>query len=673
MTCRHFRGATLLLTVLFLAAGCAATKRVGGPTRDSIPLRLPKVFGDHMVLQRDFRVPVWGWGKPGARVVVEFAGQRKMTVVGNDGRWRLELDPVPAGGPFELRVIGEDTLRFRDVLVGEVWLASGQSNMEMPVRLVKDAEAEIRAANLPRVRLLTVERTRAFRPCADIKTEGWKLCSPRTVAGFSAVAYFFGRELYHKLGVPIGLIHSSWGGTPAEAWTSHQTLSTLPDFAKALAEVDSLAARGERDLPWDEQIRRWEVRVGAWVRSVAAADTGFGLGWYRPGLRDASWDTMSLPRPWENSWMGAFDGVVWFRKTVKIPTSWSGHDLRLSLGPIDDIDSTWFNGYKLGGESRYNKPRVYTVPGEVVQPGENTIVVRVVDYGGNGGLWGTREQLRLTWPGHDSLSLAGVWRCRASLSMANVPPLPRHPAYEAHRPTVLFNGMIAPLIPFAIRGVIWYQGESNAWRAAQYRSLFPAMIEDWRRHWGEGNFPFFYVQLANFRARKAEPGESDWAELREAQFQALRLPNTGMAVTIDIGEANDIHPKNKQDVGHRLALIARAKVYGEDVPYSGPLYRRMEVEGSKIRLYFDHADGGLQARGDSLQGFAVAGPDRVFHWAQARIERETVVVWNPDVLSPVAVRYAWADNPVCTLINRAGLPASPFRTDHWPGITEHHR
>ncbi len=652
--------------------GCAGHKML---SQRSVPLaahvRLPAIFSDHMVLQRDTRVPVWGQADPGRRVIVEIGQQRKEAIADAAGRWRVDLDPLPAGGPWVLKIVGIDTLRIRDVLVGEVWLASGQSNMEMSVERVRNAEAEIQAANYPQIRLFTVKRAVSLRPLNDVASDGWHACNPQSVRRFSAVAYFFGRELYRKLGVPIGLVHSSWGGTPAEAWTSREGIETLPDFTTALARLDSL------DKGVDLMKRFWQRRRaqrGAfleWVASLAALDTGFTASppWFTENLDVSRWDTMTLPVNWEDTQLGEFDGVVWFRKRVSLPASWAGQDLVLRLGPINDIDTTWFNGVKVGGVEGYDQLRVYRVPGRLVKPGQNGLVVRVLDYGNRGGLWGRPEQLRLVWPKRDSMSLAGVWRYRPGLSLADAPPRPKEPRWPTHRPTVLYNAMIAPLVPFAIRGVIWYQGEANASRAYQYRRLFPTMIQDWRQHWGQGDFPFLFVQLANFRARKPEPGESDWAELREAQTMALKLPNTGMAVIIDIGEANDIHPKNKQDVGRRLARIALAKVYGKKLVCSGPMYRGMKIEGSRIRLFFDHVDGGLVAKGGELRGFAVAGPDRVFRWAQAKIEGSTVVVWSPEVPHPVAVRYAWADNPDCNLYNRAGLPASPFRTDDWPGIT----
>jgi len=457
-------------------------------------LKLPAIFGDHMVLQCNMPVPIWGWAKPNEEVAVILKGKTPLVTKANEeGRWMLRLPPQPAGGPHELIVrTREETVRFTDVLFGEVWVCSGQSNMEWPVALAQNAKQEIATANFPQIRFFVVEKSVALEPQPDCKGR-WVVCSPETVGGFSAVGYFFGREIHQRLKVPVGLIGTYWGGTPAEAWTDLKALESDPDLKPILERLP----RDRSKIP-------------------------------------------QQPQPPINNWT----------------------------------------------------------------------------------------------------------------------------------PTALFNAMVAPIIPYAIRGVIWYQGESNVGRAYQYRKLFPALINSWRRAWGQGDFPFLFVQLANYLERKPEPTESAWAELREAQLLTFKtVRNTGMAVAIDIGEANDIHPRNKQDVGKRLALAALAIAYGQKVVYSGPIYRSMRIEGDKIRLFFDHVGSGLVAKGGELKGFAIAGEDRKFVWAKAKIEGNTVVVWSEQVPKPVAVRYAWADNPECNLYNKEGLPASPFRTDDWPGVT----
>lgn len=650
------RRAVRLLAAVALAAPPAAG------------LELPALFGDHMVLQRGVEVPVWGTGRPGTEVTVTIAGQRQAARVAADGTWRVGLEAMTAGGPHELVVEGDATLRFTDVLIGEVWLASGQSNMEMPLAgwgRVLDFEREIALADYPDIRLFQVERATAVRPASDVRAEGWRRCGPETVAEFSSTAYFFGRRLHRALAVPIGLIHSSWGGTVAEAWTSAETLETLDDFRGA--------ARGVRETTAAQLVamgRAFDAAMAARRSAMVEDDAGRLAGepvWADPELDDSAWQRMELPTKWELAGLEELDGVVWFRRAVELPDSWVGRELSLGLGPIDDADETFFNGVKIGAGDDWSAPRRYSVPASAVRAGRNVITVRVLDSMQSGGLWGQPDDLRLGGPGEEAIALAGPWRYRIGLDTRELEPLPPSPI-DPNRPTVLYNAMLRPLAPFALRGVVWYQGESNVERAEQYRTLFPALIRDWRATWGREDMPFFFVQLAAFLPVEPEPGDSDWAELREAQRLALSLPHTGMAVAIDIGDARDVHPKDKQEVGNRLARLALRRVYRRDVADSGPLFRQMRREGARIRLFFDHVEGGLEAKRGALKGFAIAGENRQFRWAKAVIGGDTVVVWRDDLQQPVAVRYGWAANPVCNLYNAAGLPASPFRTDDWPGI-----
>ena len=644
-------------------------------SRQAANVRLSSVFGDHMVLQQKMPIPVWGTAEPGGTVRVSLGKQSKKTKVGKDGTWLVKLDPVPAGGPFTLAVAGKDTVTLHDVLVGEVWLASGQSNMEFPVAgswaKVKNYKEELANANYPQIRLFKVKKTRAYKPMRKVASTGWQPCDSASVAGFSAVAYFFGRDLYRKLDVPIGLIESSWGGTTVEAWTSAEGLKPFPQFSKILGYLQKGGSVEDTIFStYKKAMSQWDARVSTILDSLGISAHHFE----NPATDVSTWKTMKLPTFWEDAGLKNVDGVVWFRKEVNLPANWAGKDLTLSLGPINDRDVTWFNGVEVGSRPYVMLFRKYTIPGRLVKPGKNVIVVQDLDIGNKGGIYGRPEDLKLVLDKTDSISLAGNWLFKIDPVQVDVKKLPGQPGMPsfANIPTVLYNAMIAPLIPVAMRGAIWYQGESNANRAYEYRDLFKAMIRDWRTHWGEGDFPFYFVQLANFMKVKPRPAESTWAELREAQTQALSLPNTGMAVTIDIGDATNIHPTNKQEVGRRLALIARHNVYGDtSLVYSGPLYKSMKIEGNKIRLYFDFVDGGLEARGGlPLKGFAIAGADKKFHWAQAVIDGKTVVVSSPAVRAPVAVRYAWANNPVCNLYNKAGLPASPFRTDDWDGVTK---
>ena len=637
-------------------------------------LALPALFGDHMVLQQGCRVPVWGTAEPGAAVSVSLDGRTRCTVAAPDGRWRVRLAPLVAGGPHVLRVCGPETLTFHDVMIGEVWLASGQSNMEMPVDgwgKVLDAEAEVAAADLPDIRLFQVERRVAYRPQHDVPGTGWQRCSPRTVPTFSAAAYFFGRALHRELGVPIGLIVASWGGTEIEAWTRTGALSRVPGLQEPLRHV---AARAARAASTDVR-GEYQRATAAWFASIPARDLGSVAvpPWSAPVIDEREWKSMALPCGWENAGFPNLDGVVWFRRHVDVPATWSGRELALHLGRIDDADTTYFDGIAVGTDSVYDHPREYTVPARLATPGRHVIAVRVFDWGGGGGLWGDPAMMKLAAGPGDSIALGGEWSYRIALDLADLPPRPRDPD-DPGQPGVLANGMIAPLVPYALRGAIWYQGEANVSRAEQYRTLFPGMIDDWRRWWGQGAFSFLFVQLAAFMDPPGEPGESDWAELREAQAMALARPRTGMAVAIDIGDAHDIHPRNKQEVGRRLALAAMDVAYQRDTVASSPRYHSMRIEGRAVRLRFDHTAGGLRGRaGGAPRGFAIAGRERVFLWAEARIEGDAVVVSCAAVERPVAVRYAWAANPSCDLVGGTGLPAAPFRTDRWPGVTHGRR
>ncbi|HEU4386737.1 MAG TPA: sialate O-acetylesterase, partial [Blastocatellia bacterium] len=577
--------------------------------------------------------------------------------------------PFNAGGPYEMKISGNRDVKLKNILVGEVWVASGQSNMEWQLQNSAHGQDEVSRANYPEIHLFTVVKATSLEPRDDVEGR-WVVCSPETAGSFSAVAYFFGRELNREIKMPVGLIHTSWGGTPAEAWTSRGALDTNAEL-KPMAESLERAAK---NLP--DALRAYQAAQEKWNDEHFLHDPGnkgFDLGYARGDYADQDWKTMRLPQAWESAGL-PIDGSVWFRKVVDVPADWAGKDLALSLGSIDDFDTTYFNGTKVGaiGEETPNfwmAPRKYTIPGSLVRPGRNVIAVRVFDHFGDGGFTGAAASMSLSAPGGSLISLSGDWHYKVEKAFEPIKvdfstqPVAPAGGGNQNSPTVLYNAMIAPVTPYTIRGAIWYQGESNADRARQYRTLFPAMIRDWRRAWGEGDFPFLFVQLANWQPRKPEPGESGWAELREAQLMTLKEPATGMAVTIDIGETNDIHPKNKQDVGRRLALWALAKTYGRRVEFSGPMYQSFAVEGGKIRLRFLHAQGLGTKDGAPAEGFAIAGEDGKFVWANAKVEGETVVVWSDSVKLPSAVRYAWADNPAANLYNGAGLPASPFRTD----------
>ena len=638
-------------------------------------VRLPAIIGDNMVLQRAMKVRIWGDAKPGEHVTVTFDRKSASAVADAQGRWQVWIGPLNTGTPSELIVKGDNILTIKNVLVGEVWLCSGQSNMEWPLINTMGGAETVAQANHPEIRLFRVEHQTSATPLADVQGH-WVVTTPEEAANFSAVGYFFGRELYQHLKVPIGLINSSWGGTPAEAWTTHDALVSSPELKPILDRYQSsLNALPETKEAYARALAQWEEKN----LYLDAGNKGEALGYADPAASTADWSKMDLPKQLETAGL-LIDGAVWFRKEVELPESWFGKDLVLKLTPIDDHDVTYFNGTKIGATGRetpnsYMVPRKYVVPGSLVKAGRNVIAVRVFDSAGEGGF--SRGGAMSIGPNGDgdsqAISLRGVWDYKVELALE-----PKRPDWgtrpeavgvsNQNNPSVLYNAMIAPLVPFAIRGVIWYQGESNAGRAYQYRTLFPLMIRSWRSAWGR-EFPFYFVQLANWHASKAEPDESDWAELREAQTMTLREPQTGMAVTIDIGDENDIHPRNKLDVGRRLAAWALAETYGEKVIPSGPLLDRFTIDGDKVRIRFKHGTGLKTSDGGPVKGFAIAGEDRRFVWADARIEGDTVIVSSPKVVKPVAVRYGWADNPIANLYNKAGLPASPFRTDDWPGVT----
>ncbi|HEX3046508.1 MAG TPA: sialate O-acetylesterase, partial [Bacillota bacterium] len=464
------------------------------------------------------------------------------------------------------------------------------------------------------------------------------------------------RDLYEKYRVPIGLIKACVGGTPAEAWMSKEALRAFPQHLATARKFKSLRYR--RRIQDNDKIINER-----WYQQLIQQDKGLTgeVPWFDPGFDASSWPTMEIPAYWDEAGIAPMNGVVWFHKEIEIPATMIGKPARLLMGRIVDSDTAYVNGVMVGTVSYQYPPRRYDIPGDLLRPGKNTIVVRVVSDANRGGFIKGKPYRLIA--GGETIDLQGPWRYQVG---AVVEPLPAQ-TFIQYKPLGVFNGMIAPLLKLAIKGVIWYQGESNDKCPPEYYQLFPTLIADWRRKWNQGDFPFLYVQLANYQEAKSEPSESNWAEIREAQRNTLAVPNTGMAVAVDLGEWNDLHPLNKGDVGKRLALLAQKVAYGaRDVVSSGPIYQSMTIEGNKIRLSFTEVGGGLVAKGGGeLRHFAIAGPERRFVWAQARIEEDQVVVWNDQIPHPVAVRYAWADNPEgANLYNREGLPASPFQTDN---------
>jgi sialate O-acetylesterase len=627
-------------------------------------VKLPKFFSDNMVLQRNKPIPVWGWANANEKITVQFDQQIKKTKADNNGKWMIKLDNASAGGPYQLVIKGKNTVTISNVLVGEVWICSGQSNMEMPIAgwgKINHYEEEIAAADYPMIRHFKVPNTISSSPQQDVTGGTWEVCSPATAGDFTATGYFFARDLYNKLKIPIGLLNTSWGGTIVETWVSKKAFENSAEFKDMIAGMSSLNLDSLSKAKVTESRKRIELLQGS--LSVADVDS-----WKNATTNDNAWPKMKVPGLWESQQLPDLDGIVWFRKTIRLSAADAGKAAKLDLSMIDDNDITYVNGVKVGSTVGYNVKRNYAVPSNVLKEGDNVIAVRVEDTGGGGGIYGESSEVKLTV---DSkvISLSGEWKFRVEKISGGATSIGPN-SY----PTLLFNGMVNPLIPFAIEGAIWYQGESNAARANQYSKSFPLMINDWRARWREGNFPFYFVQLASFNAANGNSKNgSSWAELREAQTKTLSLPNTGMAVITDIGNATDIHPKNKQDVGQRLAAIALHNVYGQGNVYSGPLFQSMKIEGSKIIISFTNTGTGLMVKDKYgyVTGFEIAGADQQFHYAKAEIEGNTVVVYTASVGNPVAVRFGWADDAADdNLFNKEGFPASPFRTDTWKGITD---
>ena len=664
----------LLPVVLLAWAGIAAAQM------PALPLVSP-MFGDNMVLQRGKLNTIWGWASPGEKVTVQIAGHSATATAGADGCWRTQFLPPPVGGPYTLKVFDADqTVEFHEVLVGDVWLCGGQSNMEFGLSLARNGSNEVSAANDAEIRLFMVHRQVSYAP-TNLLTGTWRVCSPESVAtdgwgGFSAVGYFFGRKLQNDLHVPIGLVEDCWGGTPVESWMSLETLHTLKDFDAPLAEIARLRAKGGPE--YGSFLMHW----------LDDYDIGNNL-WNMPNFDDSAWKTVQIPRPGVSSpspnggedqgkGAGAFaalgvgdvPSICWFRKDVILPNPLPSGKASIHLGPIEKMDTTYINGQWVGASSWVENPRAYDINAGVLQPGVNVVAIRVFKSKPDGGFMGKPDDLKLVLGDGTQIPLAGDWKGALSCDARPPHPLPLTMENYPTMPAVLFLGMIEPVAPFAIRGAIWYQGEANFLRAWQYRTLLPDMIGDWRSAFGQGDFPFFIVSLPKFMAHRDQPGDDAWAELREAQaLTAEKVKNCALAVTVDTGDADNIHPKDKEIVGDRLAYCALATAYGKKVPYAGPTFNRAEQIPGALRLHFTHTDGGLLAKGGPLGEFSIAGADRQWHWADAIIDGDTIIVSSPDVPHPVAARYAWQANPEATLYNGAGLPAVPFRTDDWPEST----
>ena len=621
-------------------------------------LKLASIFGDHMVIQQGINAPVWGTADPGSQIEVKFEGFVSFAKTGTDGKWILRLPVMEAGGPFEMKIISTDTTILKDVMVGEVWLTSGQSNMEwtMGSGVGPDTDNEIANANLPDIRFFNVPRKTCSIPLKDMDSQNWTICTPGSVKSLSAVSYFFARELYRHKGVAVGIISSSWGATSAEAWISSEMLATHPDFREKILSSDSDTTK------WNSYVRK-SIKADR-DRDIIAATSRNGIetGAILPEYDDSGWKSCSYPIDMPGMGLNGYWGLVWLRKSIDFTQKINLKKMRLVLDILAKDAIFYINGNEVAHLINPAKEIIIDIKPGIIHQGHNVLSVRLYVNWGSAHI-GTKndESYFLSDDNKVKLSLEGEWKFNSEIE----PPVAQWQDYY-NKLTVLYNARIAPVIPYGIRGVIWYQGENNAGNASQYRSLLPLLIEDWRVRWQLGYFPFLYVQLANYMEKKPEPVESDWAELREAQLMTLNYPNTGMAVTIDIGDPNDIHPRNKLDVGKRLNLLARKIAYGENIVASGPIFKSAKTEEKKIRISFISIGSGLAIKdGNVLKGFAIAGSDKKFCWADAVIEGENILVSSNKVSDPQAVRYSWENNPDGNLINNEGLPASPFRTDNW--------
>ena len=622
-------------------------------------IKLPHLVRDSMILQRDTKVKIWGWASPGEKIKIDFLNKKYKTVADANGDWNVNLSPMKAGGPYTMKINGNNHLLLNNILIGDVWLCSGQSNMEHQMKLhLEKYRAEIANANYPEIRQFDVPHvTNLQNPQNDLPTGYWKPANPNNVLDFSAVAYFFAKAIYEKYHVPIGIINASVGGSPIEAWLSEAVCNDFPDIQRT--------AQTNKDTAYVNTVNR---KVVAWndVNQIhSSEDKGLNgqIKYYDPSYIPKEWHTINIPGYWEDQGAKNLHGSVWYRREITVPASMAGVPATLFLGRIVDADEVYINGTFVGKTTYQYPERIYQLPAGLLKTDKNIIVVRVINYSGKGGF--VPDKPYFIRANGDSLDIKGYWQYKAGKALSPDRYMKNGITIQ-YQPAALYNAMIAPFVGFSIKGFLWYQGESNSGNAVEYKQLFPAMIADWRKKWNQGHVPFIYVQLPGFMDANYLPGESQWAQLREAQLQALSLPNTGMAVTIDLGEWNDVHPQDKKDVGHRAALAAEKVAYGEnDIVYSGPIYQSSKVDNNKIIITFTNIGSGLISNdGEELGQFAIAGADKKFVWAHAKIDGDKVIVWNKDVPNPMYLRYAWADNPRgANLYNKEGLPASPFRTD----------
>jgi sialate O-acetylesterase len=657
MVAKYFFFAAALLGVI---NSSASAQNSTVTTSKALPFVSP-IFADNMVLQRGKPNTLWGWSEPGDSVRVQIGESVASGTAGADHRWEVKIQPPAPGGPYTVKISGGESIELHDVLVGDVWLCGGQSNMGVPLRFTTNGEEEAKTANYPTIRFFSVAGHPSYHR-TDLVEGKWKAVSPETADSVSAVAYYFARRVQQDIHVPIGLVIDAVGGTPAEAWTSAAALGPLKDFDVPLAEVARLASKPGPE--YGNYVMHWYDQY----------DVGQKEGWAAVDLDDSEWKAVTVPGGFAELGVPDSPALLWFRKQITLPDPLPAGRALIFLGSIQRMDTVYVNGTSVGGSAWVENPRVYPLHDGILKPGKNVIAIRVLKTEPHGGFLGKPDDLHLLLGDHTSIAIAGAWKGKVSVDAR--PPQPLPIAYENWpvMPSVLYEGMLAPIAPLAITGALWYQGEQNSERGYQYRKLLPVMIADWRTLFEQGDFPFYIVSLPAFKQRSATPVDDEWAETRESQaIVAATVPHSCLAVTIDTGDANNLHPKEKQPVGDRLARCALANHYGVKIADSGPTLASVERIPGAIKLHFAHADGGLVVKGEKLEEFSIAGEDHQWHWANARIEGNTVVVSSPSVPNPKEARYAWQANPAATLFNSAGLPATPFRTDTWPGMTESHR
>lgn len=618
------------------------------------------VFANNMVLQRNASIPVWGTAKANEKLEIRFNKQVKKTKADKNGKWIIRLDNEVAGGPYVLTVKAKNKIEFKNVLVGEVWLCTGQSNMEWSVEQSNDFKKELATANNSIIRHIKIDKGVNTIPQDNLySSKSWQICDSTTVGGFTAAGYFFAKNIYNELKIPIGLINSTWGGTNIETWISREGFENSKEFEEMIAAMPKISIDSLSKLNVNGLSKRIETLQRAKINAATASN--FKNATYD----DTNWPEMKQPDFWEQQSLGEFDGVVWLRKAIILTYEETQNEALLELSAIDDNDVTYVNGVEVGRTEGWDVNRKYKIPIGILKEGKNIIAVKVIDNGSSGGIYGNPDDLKLN-VSNRKISLSGTWKFQVESIKKAI--------NENLYPSLCYNAMINPLIPYAFKGVLWYQGESNASRSYQYQTAFPLLINEWRKKWNQEEFPFYFVQLASYETKGNSNEGCEWAELREAQTKTLKLPNTGMIVTTDlVTNPKDIHPTNKQDVGKRLAALALNKVYQKTRICSGPIYKSMEVNGNKIVVSFDDIGGGLITtdKYGYVKGFEIAGENQVFHYAKAYIKDNKILLFSEEVPNPVAIHFGWVgDASENNLFNREGFPAIPFRTEEWKTITK---